>query len=48
MELTLVILPKLALLELVAVISAIHEADSPKQYIQELNQQLNHGDGQHV
>ncbi len=32
----------------VAVISTIHEADNPKQYIQELNQQLNHGDGQHV
>ncbi|MBX9599217.1 MAG: thiamine phosphate synthase [Burkholderiales bacterium] len=27
----------------VAVISAIHEADNPKQYIQELNQQLNYG-----
>lgn len=27
----------------VAVISAIHEAYNPKQYIQDLNQQLNHG-----
>ncbi|RTL10953.1 MAG: thiamine phosphate synthase [Neisseriaceae bacterium] len=31
----------------VAVISAIHEADDPKQYIQKLNQQLNHGGNQH-
>ncbi len=27
----------------VAVISAIHEADNPKQYIQDLNQKLNYG-----
>lgn len=31
----------------VAVISAIHEADNPMQYIQELNQQLNQGCSQH-
>lgn len=31
----------------VAVISAIHEADNPRQYIQELNQQLNQGGNQH-
>lgn len=31
----------------VAVISAIHEADDPKQYIQQLNQQLNDGGAKH-